>query len=76
MFSMYAFKLATHFPANLPNSPPASSKSEGEEGERRLRVFSLQRDAGQPVTDQVFIRYNFSREAKTTDALTLCYWVR
>ncbi|XP_045118196.1 uncharacterized protein LOC123508525 [Portunus trituberculatus] len=47
---------------------------QGEQGEG-IKVFSLQREATKKTTDDVFLRYNFSRDARTTDALTLCYWV-
>ncbi|XP_063840450.1 uncharacterized protein LOC135089120 isoform X1 [Scylla paramamosain] len=63
-------------------SPPPATKSPveggGSEGdESRVKVYSFQRDTTKAVTEEVFVRYNFSRDpTATTDALTVCYWVR
>ncbi|MPC32120.1 hypothetical protein E2C01_025424 [Portunus trituberculatus] len=56
---------------------PAEGGGEGEGGESRVKVFSFQRDTTKAVTEEVFVRYNFSRDPTATiDALTVCYWVR
>lgn len=51
-------------------------RKEEEEETERVRVFSLQRGVWTVPADDVFLRYNFSKDADPVYQLSACYRIR